>query len=75
MVSRGSQIAGNAAILGDGAWRAAAKFLQHAHRGADLSRRAVAALEAIVFDEGLLHRVQYSRLRESLDRGDLPSLI
>src|SRR4051794_35027805 len=40
----------------------------------DLSRRAITALERILVDKGLLHRVQLVTSRESLDGEDLLSL-
>src|SRR5207247_3459383 len=43
-----------------------ARYCRH-----DLSRRAVAALEGILVDKGLLHRMQLVALREPLDREDL----
>ncbi len=42
--------------------------------GADLAGGAVAALEAIVFEEGGLDGVQLVAVRESLDGGDLGAL-
>src|SRR5438270_7301035 len=44
---------------------------QQCRRGAELPRRAVAALEGVVADEGGLQRVQAVRARESLDGDDL----
>src|SRR3954452_15369719 len=44
---------------------------QQRHGGADLSRRAVAALETVGADEGGLQRVQAAVGREPLDRDDL----
>src|SRR5215210_6986401 len=53
---------------------AAARLFEQADGGADLPRRAVPALEAVIFDESRLHRVELIPLRESLDRRDLPAL-
>ena len=44
--------------------------LEHRHRRTDLARRAIAALEAIVFDEGGLHRMQLVRRSEAFDGRD-----
>ena len=50
-------------------------FLHAADRRHDLARRAVAALEGVVVDEGLLHRVQRAvAAGQALDRRDLPAL-
>ena len=43
--------------------------------GADLPRRAVAALESVVADEGGLHRMQRAVLREPFNRDDLLSAV
>src|SRR5438045_2509876 len=48
----------------------AAGFLQQRDGRHDLSRRAVAALEAVAVDEGLLHRVEPIAFGEALDRRD-----
>ena len=41
----------------------------------DLARRAIAALEGVVIDEGLLHRMQRSvRTRQPFDGADLMAL-
>ena len=45
-------------------------FLDAGDRRDDLSRRAVSALEGVLIDEGLLHRMQFVALRQSLDGGD-----
>src|SRR6185437_12126067 len=46
--------------------------LAHAgNRRHDLPWRAVAALEGVLFDEGLLHRMQPVALGQALDRRDL----
>ena len=45
-------------------------LLQHADCGADLAGRAVAALESVVLNEGLLHRVQAANGAQALDGGD-----
>src|SRR4051812_46800642 len=50
--------------------RARAYFAEHCHRRADLSRRAVAALEAVVLDERRLHRMQRGTVGEAFDRRD-----
>ena len=45
-------------VGGDVAWDAGLDLVEHRHRRADLPRRAIAALEAIVLHEGRLHRMQ-----------------
>src|SRR5262249_19056467 len=51
---------------------AAGMALLHASNGRhDLPGRAIAALEGVVVDEGLLHRMQAVIPRETLDRGDV----
>jgi hypothetical protein len=40
----------------------------------DLPRRAVTALEAVIFEESALHRVQLIAVCKALDRRDLPPL-
>lgn len=62
-------------VLRDVARHAAAKLLGHRHRRADLAGRAVAALEAVVLDEGLLQRRQRPDRAEALDRRDVAVLI
>ena len=47
----------------------------HADRGADLARGAVAALKRVVLDERLLQRMQRSSLRQPLDRRDLSAVL
>src|SRR5262249_27801465 len=50
-------------------------FVHAGNRRHDLPRRAVAALERVVVDEGLLHRMQLAvRAGEAFDRGDALSL-
>src|SRR5215217_3577432 len=61
-------------VFGDVAHVAAARLFEEPDGGADLPRRAVAALEAVVLDEGRLHRVELIPLRQPLDRRDLPAL-
>src|SRR5437588_2818677 len=46
-------------------------FLEQRDRGADLSRRAVAALEAVVADERGLHRMELAIARQPFDGHDL----
>jgi hypothetical protein len=46
-------------------------FRDTGNRRHDLSRRAIAALEGVLVDEGLLHRMQLAVLRKPLDGGDL----
>ena len=48
---------------------------EHADRRADLARRAVAALEAVVLDERRLQRVQVVRRAQPLDGDDLVALV
>ena len=45
-------------------------LLDTSHRRHDLAGRAVTALERILVDESLLHRVQFVTLRKSLDGND-----
>src|SRR4051794_39315818 len=61
-------------VFRDVAHVAAARLFEQADGGADLPRRAVAALEAVIFDEGRLHRVELIPLRQPLDRRDLLAL-
>ena len=49
-------------ITGDSAGRASLPLLQHGDRRTNLAGSAVAALKAIVFDEGSLHRVEFAAL-------------
>lgn len=49
-------------------------FLHTGHGGHDLPWSAIAALEAVIVDEGLLHRVQLSVRGQTFDRGDLLTL-
>ena len=50
-------------------------LVEHADRRADLARRAVAALVAVVLDEGGLHRMQLVRRAQAFDGGDLGALV
>jgi hypothetical protein len=45
-------------------------LIEHGHRGADLPRRAIAALIAVMLDESGLHRVQAPGPAQALDGGD-----
>src|SRR5207248_4931124 len=49
-------------------------FLDAGDRRHDLARRAVAALERVLLDEGLLHRMQLVAGGQPLDGGDLAAL-
>src|SRR2546428_1443787 len=49
-------------------------FLEQGDRRKDLSRRAVAALERVLAQEGFLHRVQLSALDQPFDGGDAGAL-
>src|SRR5689334_15081677 len=49
-------------------------FLDQRHGGHDLTRRAVAALEGVVLDEGALHGMQLAARGQALDSGDLAAL-
>lgn len=51
------------------------EFGKHADCGADLTGRAVTALEAIVLNKGLLQRVQLTIPREAFDGDDLTALV
>src|SRR5690349_4752392 len=57
------------------AWDALLDFLQDRDRGADLPRRAVAALKAIVLDEGCLHRMHLRGRAETFDGRHLLTLM
>jgi hypothetical protein len=48
--------------------------LEQVYGGHDHSRRAVAALQAVLFVEAFLHRVERSSGRDPLDRRDLRSI-
>lgn len=61
---------GRREVGGDVAGHAAPQFRDHADGRADLAGRAVAALEAIMLDEGLLQRVRRALGAETLDGGD-----
>jgi hypothetical protein len=52
----------------------APRLFEQADGRANLPRRAVPALRAVVLDEGRLHRVELIPLRQPLDRRDLPAL-
>src|SRR5215213_10695945 len=52
----------------------AARLFEQSDRRADLPRRAVAALEAVVLDEGSLHRVKLFAAGQPFNRGDLTTL-
>ena len=58
-------------IRSDVARHALAKFGRHADRRADLTGRAIAALEPVMFDEGLLQGMERAGRAEALDRRDL----
>src|SRR5688572_13486886 len=60
-----------AEIFGDMAHLAAFRFREQADRGANLPRRAVATLEAVILDERRLHRVELIVLGQPLDCRDL----
>src|SRR5258706_16034426 len=50
-------------------------FPQQRHGGTDLTGRAVAALEAVVADEGRLDGVEPAVRGQALDGGDLPAAV
>lgn len=50
-------------------------LLQHGDGGTDLTRRAIAALEAVVFHKGGLHRVEVARLAEAFNSLDAVSVM
>jgi len=52
-----------------------AGLLEQRDRGHDLAGRAIAALVAIVRDEGRLHGMQRPGLSDAFDRGDLVALV
>ena len=53
----------------------ACAFLDQADRAHDLARRAEAALEAVMGDEGGLHRMQLVAARDALDREDVGAVV
>ena len=62
-------------VGGDVAGDAGLDLVEHRHGRADLPGRAVAALIAVVLDEGGLHRMQVLRRAEPLDGGDAVALV
>src|SRR3954471_24588222 len=50
-------------------------LVEHRHRRADLPRRAIAALIAVMLHEGGLHRVQIVRRAQPFDGGDAVTLV
>src|ERR1700722_3526748 len=62
-------------IRGDVTRHAPAKLRRHADRRADLTGRAIAALEPVVFDERLLQGMKRARGAEALDGGDLAAFV
>ena len=50
-------------------------LVEHRDRRADLPGRAIAALVAVVLDEGRLHRMQVLRRAQAFDGGDLVALV
>ena len=66
---RGAEVGGNVA------GNARLDLLEHRDRGADLPRRAVAALVAVVLHEGGLHRMQVRRRAQALDGRDAIALV
>src|SRR5688572_7646765 len=65
---------GRGHVLRDVAHLAAPRLFEQPDRRADLPRRAVAALEAVVLDEGRLHWMKLVALRQPLDGRDLAPL-
>src|SRR5438270_7557828 len=62
-------------IFADLGFRAGMTLIDAGNRRHDLAGRAVAALEAVMIDEGLLHGMQAAGGRsDAFDRGDLASL-
>ena len=74
MRSRISAPVSSAPIVRDGARPAGRHLAEHAHRRAELARRAVAALERVVLDERLLQRVQIVPVGQTFDGDDLGPL-
>ena len=60
----------SAHVLADVGVAVGMAFVDAGDRRHDLPGRAVAALEGVVIDEGLLHRMQLAVLRETFDRRD-----
>src|SRR5215212_7169068 len=61
-------------VFGDVTHIAAPRLFQQPDRRADLPRRAVAALEAVVLDEGSLHRVKLFAAGQPFNRCDLTTV-
>ena len=51
------------------------ELIKHANCGADLTGRAIAALEAVGFDKGGLQRVQLIVIGDALDGRNLSALV
>src|SRR6187402_3809739 len=47
----------------------------HSNRRTDLAGRAISALEAVIFNEGVLERMQVILTGESLNCGDLATVV
>ena len=62
-------------IFGYGARHTALDLIGHADGRTNLPRRAVAALEAVMLDEGALQGMDIARSSDALYRRDRPALI
>src|ERR1700722_17030968 len=62
-------------VLGDIARHALPELRRHADRRANLTRRAIAALKPVVFDERLLQGMERAGDSQALDRRDLAALV
>lgn len=62
-------------IGGDRARHAPFYLVRHPDRGAELAGSAIAALKAIMLNEGILERMQMVGLSKTFDRGDRTTLI
>jgi hypothetical protein len=62
-------------IDGGGARPASLDLGQHAHGRADLPRCTEAALQGVVLDERLLHRMKAGRPRKALDGDEVGALV
>src|SRR5215475_178229 len=66
---------GGGDIVRHGAWHALFVFLHHANGRADVTGRAIAALETVIFDKGGLQRVQLIGSGDPLNSRNLSALI
>src|SRR4051794_21039158 len=62
-------------VARDVAWHSGLDLAKDADGGADLARRAITALVAVVFHESGLHGMQIVGTAEAFDRGDRVALV